>query len=789
MKTQVVFAMLLLLAMDGFSQIQGMSYQAVIVDPERQNLGTSTEAVSLANRTITIQFTILSESGQIEYQEYQLTRTDRFGMINLVIGQGTPTSQASFSEINWDGNTKKLRVGINFTGGTTFSFLGEQILTYMPHPVNEATAGVLAGILTEQTSLKDQLANLELIPGPKGETGPPGPIGPIGPKGEKGESGPMGLTGPKGDIGPTGPPGKDGMTVDFLKVSSDILPGMDNLYSLGNANFRWSGIHIGPGTIFITDNKLGTEAELKVNDGVLAISGINRLQVGSLWLDNTAIQTSTGEVDFQLGELADKGNLLLQRNVVLGQNRYLTFQDATIQKTAAVNADWNAKEGLAKILNKPTLLQGEPGPVGPKGDIGDTGPIGPKGDQGEIGLTGPKGETGPQGPMGLQGELGPIGPAGPKGDTGATGQKGDTGDTGPIGPKGDQGDRGLTGPKGDTGATGQKGDTGDTGPIGPKGDQGERGLTGPKGDTGATGQKGDTGDTGPIGPKGDQGDRGLTGPKGDTGATGLKGDRGDTGPTGPKGDQGDTGPIGPKGDKGDTGPPGDPLDFLNVPSQILPGTTNLHSLGSSDKRWSGIYLGTGSMYFKDAILETDAGINVSNGVLAVTGATQLEAGQLNLASASIESTISGTTIQLGLPGSLGNFLVNRNLVLGTSRTLQFQDGSIQRKAADILEIGNQPGNSSPYETLDMSKQVFTLDTGFWYLPDATEGKICHFTLETGGVPANITVIVRHIRRTNGTVLTDIEWHPFLIGAVAKSLPSMVSAIFVGGAWSVSAGTY
>jgi hypothetical protein len=205
-----------------------------------------------------------------------------------------------------------------------------------------------------------------------------------------------------------------------------------------------------------------------------------------------------------------------------------------------------------------------------------------------------------------------------------------------------------------------------------------------------------------------------------------------------------------------------------------------------------MYLGTGSIFLKDGILGTDAGINVSNGVMAISGATQLQAGQLNLSGAAIESTISGTTIQLGLSGSLGNFLVNRNLVLGTSKTLQFSDGSIQRKAADILEISNQAGNptnATPYVTLDMTKQVFTLDTGFWYLPNATEGKICHFTLETGGVAANIAVIVGSIRKTNGTVAANIEWHPFLIGAVAKSLPSMVTAIFIGGAWSVSAGKY
>jgi hypothetical protein len=112
--------------------------------------------------------------------------------------------------------------------------------------------------------------------------------------------------------------------------------------------------------------------------------------------------------------------------------------------------------------------------------------------------------------------------------------------------------------------------------------------------------------------------------------------------------------------------------------------------------------------------------------------------------------------------------------------------------ADILAISNQAGNptnATPYITLDMTKQVFTLDTGFWYLPNATEGKICYFTIETGGVYTNIIIIVGSIRRTNGTVATNLEWHPFkLSGTAGRSLPTMVTAIFNGGAWSVSAGT-
>jgi hypothetical protein len=65
-----------------------------------------------------------------------------------------------------------------------------------------------------------------------------------------------------------------------------------------------------------------------------------------------------------------------------------------------------------------------------------------------------------------------------KGDTGATGPKGDTGNTGATGPKGETGNTGATGPKGETGNTGATGPKGNTGPTG------ATGPTGPKGDTG-----------------------------------------------------------------------------------------------------------------------------------------------------------------------------------------------------------------------------------------------------------------------------------------------------------------
>ena len=72
---------------------------------------------------------------------------------------------------------------------------------------------------TSNLATKDELRNISLTPGPKGDKGEPGergPIGPIGPqgfpgpKGETGERGPQGFPGPKGETGERGPQGFPG---------------------------------------------------------------------------------------------------------------------------------------------------------------------------------------------------------------------------------------------------------------------------------------------------------------------------------------------------------------------------------------------------------------------------------------------------------------------------------------------------------------------------------------------------------------------------------------------------
>lgn len=112
-------------------------------------------------------------------------------------------------------------------------------------------------INTSDFATKEELRNISLTPGPKGDTGPrgadglQGPIGPIGPQGLQGErgrdgeigprgergeqgpigqtgpagpQGPIGLTGPKGDIGPRGENGRDGVGIpQKLSIEGNTL--------------------------------------------------------------------------------------------------------------------------------------------------------------------------------------------------------------------------------------------------------------------------------------------------------------------------------------------------------------------------------------------------------------------------------------------------------------------------------------------------------------------------------------------------------------------------------------
>ena len=131
-----LYTLLIILIMINTAQAQtdGISYQAVILNPNQQELpGVDAKAGVLPKKNISLRFTIINSNGSNDYQETHAVKTDAFGMVNLFIGSGNQTSNNSFEEIDWDGTAKSLQVDIDVDGGNEYTALSNQMLTFIPY--------------------------------------------------------------------------------------------------------------------------------------------------------------------------------------------------------------------------------------------------------------------------------------------------------------------------------------------------------------------------------------------------------------------------------------------------------------------------------------------------------------------------------------------------------------------------------------------------------------------------------------------------------------------------------
>ncbi len=123
---------------------QGFSYQCIV----RDNTGAS-----LNNQTVTLLFSIRNgaPNGPVSYSEMQTSSTNAYGLVNLVIGQGTPL-QGNFSTINWGSSAKYLTVSVE-TAPNVFDELGTSQLMSVPYALyaqNTAASGDNWGTQTVQ---------------------------------------------------------------------------------------------------------------------------------------------------------------------------------------------------------------------------------------------------------------------------------------------------------------------------------------------------------------------------------------------------------------------------------------------------------------------------------------------------------------------------------------------------------------------------------------------------------------------------------------------------------------
>jgi hypothetical protein len=117
---------------------QGVGYQGVATDAN---------GIELVNESISIRASVLSGSanGTVEWEETHATSTDTFGLFTLTIGQGTNTTnglQTSFADISWGTNTYFLKIEMDVTGGSTYSFMGTNQMMSVPYALYAENANI-----------------------------------------------------------------------------------------------------------------------------------------------------------------------------------------------------------------------------------------------------------------------------------------------------------------------------------------------------------------------------------------------------------------------------------------------------------------------------------------------------------------------------------------------------------------------------------------------------------------------------------------------------------------------
>ncbi|MDF1550675.1 MAG: hypothetical protein P1P88_22830, partial [Bacteroidales bacterium] len=144
-----------------FGQSQGISYQAVLInDNDKEIPGIDVQGNYLPNQALTLRFSIIDANGVIDYQEEQQTATDGYGMINLVIGWGTATSLSpgSFSDIDWNGSPKDLRVEISLGDlSSDFAEFSQENLTFVPYAFHRNITATGSMIIDGPTDLNNSL--------------------------------------------------------------------------------------------------------------------------------------------------------------------------------------------------------------------------------------------------------------------------------------------------------------------------------------------------------------------------------------------------------------------------------------------------------------------------------------------------------------------------------------------------------------------------------------------------------------------------------------------------------
>ncbi|MDI1304293.1 MAG: hypothetical protein PSX42_05530, partial [bacterium] len=168
---KIILLFILFLGAKSFAQTNGITYQAVILNPNEKQLPDVNSNTPLVSKDVCMLFKFYDEYSKLEYQEVIQTKTDQYGMVNLIIGTGSQTDgyATSFETILWDSMKKSLVVGISTNGNcSSFTEISNQPFTYVPFAYSSINATNVVGVVsienggTNATTLLDARKNLAI---------------------------------------------------------------------------------------------------------------------------------------------------------------------------------------------------------------------------------------------------------------------------------------------------------------------------------------------------------------------------------------------------------------------------------------------------------------------------------------------------------------------------------------------------------------------------------------------------------------------------------------------------
>ena len=374
---------------------QGINYQAVIYsDNGNSQPGINSPGQVLWNEDVTMRFSIYlgATNPTMVYQEMHLTSTDEFGLVSLVIGQGTPQGTQLFESIDWGAGEHFLQVEIDKEAGLNFQVMSYQKLWSVPYALYSGYAGssgyadsssyadIAGNGITDVIDNGDGTLTFNFYDGSTYTTDIlSGLEGPMGPAGADGLSAyeiwlSLGNTGTEQDFlnGLTGPAGNDGTD------GEDGLSAYEIWLSLGNTGTEADFLNglIGPAG----------------NNGVDGADGVSAyeiwLSLGNTGTEQDFLNSLTGPAG---NDGVDGADGLSAYEIWLSLGNTGTEQDFLNGLTGPAGNDGvdgvdglSAYEVWLSLGNTGTEQDFLNGLTGPQGPAGATGPQGPQGDPGSF---------------------------------------------------------------------------------------------------------------------------------------------------------------------------------------------------------------------------------------------------------------------------------------------------------------------------------------------------------------------------------------------------------------------